>query len=439
MKALYRQNYQQGGLSITLSHGVDVRQLIDNKRDHYISLLQEMIKQPSITGNEKGIQQLVYDKLTQLGLEVDKWEPDYRKLSKSKFFNSSRSSFENSPNVVGFLAGTGKGHSIILNGHVDVVPPGDLNSWDEDPYSGVIKDGKVYGRGATDMKGGNLSLLIALETIVDMNVKLKGDIIFQSVIEEESGGSGTLSVIEERGYKGDVALLPEPSEMRIFPKQQGSVWFKVKVKGISAHGGTRYKGVSAIDKGLTVYKKLLELEKIRNNRIKDPLYEDNPIPIPLNIGKFNGGYFPSAVPDDVEIEGRYGIAPGESIEEAQFEFEETLKLISEEDEWFKEYPVEVEWFGLRLPPGGCDLDHPFLDVLINSYQSVRKEEPKMAGSTWGTDGGLLTQAGNIPSVIFGPGTTGMAHFSNEYVELEKLFDTAEIITEAILDWCNRTK
>lgn len=398
-----------------------------------------MIQQPSTAGNEKGVQQLVSEKLTQLGLEVDIWEPDVKALSKSKFFNSSRSNFDNSPNVVGVLAGTGGGHSIILNGHVDVVPPGDLNTWDEDPYSGLVKDGKVYGRGATDMKGGNAALLIALETIVDMDVQLKGDVIFQSVIEEESGGSGTLSVIEERGYKGDVALLPEPSGMKIFPKQQGSVWFKVKVKGISAHGGTRYEGVSAIDKGIKVYHKLLELEKIRNDRINDALYADNPIPIPLNIGQFNGGYFPSAVPDDVEIEGRYGIAPAESIEEAQREFEETLKHLAEEDEWFQEHPVTVEWFGLRLPPGGCDLDHPFLEVLKNSYQSVKHVEPTMAGSTWGTDGGLLTQAGNIPSVIFGPGTTRMAHFSNEYVELEKIFDTAEIITEAILDWCNRLK
>lgn len=415
-----------------------IRLSLDRKRDSYISFLQKTIQEPSTTTNELGVQKLVEKKLKSLGLEVDMWEPNYETLSKNKFFNSTRTSFKDSPNVVGVMKGTGGGNSIILNGHIDVVPPGELAPWTDDPYSGKVEGGKVYGRGATDMKGGNLTLLMAIETILDLGIKLKGDVVFQSVIEEESGGSGTLAAIE-RGYKADVALIPEPSQMKIVPKQQGSVWFRIKVEGISAHGGTRYEGVSAIDKAILVYQEILALEKRRNDRVTDPLYANNPIPLPINIGKFNSGYFPSAVPDKTELEGRYGISPGETIEDAQLEFEDTLKSLSKKDSWFKEHPVEIEWFGLKLPPGECNIDHPFLSTLNKSYRKIKDEEPELIGSTWGTDGGLLTQAGGIPSVIFGPGTTKMAHFANEYVEIDLIFETAEIITHAIIDWCEISK
>lgn len=412
---------------------------MNDRREEYIEFLQQLVKEPSTTGNELELQKLMAERLKKSGLEVDMWDPDYNELSKSEFFNSTRASFEGSPNVVGVLKGSNNGRSLILNGHVDVVPAGDLNKWEHEPYSGDVVDGKVYGRGTTDMKGGNVSALIALETIIDLGIELKGDVIFESVIEEESGGSGTLSAIL-RGYTADAALIPEPSEMRIFPKQQGSVWFQVTISGVSAHGGTRYEGVSAIEKGWTVFKEIMNLEMKRNERMKDdPLYKDNPIPIPINIGQFNGGYFPSAVPDQAVIEGRYGVAPGETVDEAKAEFIACMKGLEVIDEWFIKHPVIVEWTGLRLPPGECDLDHPLMDILKNKYKEVEQKEPVIAGSTWATDGGLLTQAGGIPSIIFGPGTTRMAHFADEYIEIDKVFKAAEIIALTIIDWCEVEK
>lgn len=280
-----------------------------------------------------------------------------------------------------------------------------------------------------------MSTLIALETIIDLGIELKGDIIYESVIEEETGGAGTLAAIQ-RGYKADVALIPEPSEMKIFPKQQGSLWFEITVQGISAHGGTRYEGVNAIEKGWIVFQEIMNFEEIRNKPLReDPLYENNPIPIPINIGQFNGGYFPSAVPEEATIQGRYGIIPGETIEEAKEKFQAMLDNLKSIDHWFELHPATVKWGGIHLPPGGCDSDHPMLDILKNKYFEVEKKEAVIAGSVWGTDGGLLTQAGDIPSIIFGPGTTSMAHYTDEYVELDKMFKTAEITALSIIEWC----
>lgn len=416
-----------------------VKKCIDQNKEDYIHFLQQIVQKPTITGNEKQAQQIVAERLKSKGLMVDVWEPDYDELIESEFFNPLRDNYDGSPNVVGILKGKAEGPSVILNGHIDVVPEGDANKWKHHPYSGVRKDNKLYGRGTTDMKGGNVSTLIALETIINLGIQLNGDVIYESVIEEETGGAGTLSAIQ-RGYHADIAIVPEPSEMKIFPQQQGSLWFKVTVKGEAAHGGTRYEGVSAIDKGWLVYKKILELEEKRNASLrKTSLYKNNPIPIPINIGQFNAGNFPSSVPEIAVIEGRYGVAPGETLDEAKEEFKAMLAGLADIDERFTKDPATVTWGGIHLPPGGCDLDHPMLEILKEKYEEVKNEPPILAGSTWGTDGGLLTQAGNIPSIVFGPGTTSMAHFTDEYIELDKMFETAEIICLAIIEWCGIAK
>ena len=174
--------------------------------------------------------------LIELGLEVDEYDMDMEEMKKNEFFQTQRESFKNSPNLVAVLKGTGnskkikidvnagqenkeeKFSSIILNGHVDVVPEGEAK-WSDDPFSGKIENGRIFGRGSTDMKGGVFSSYLALKILKNLGIKLKGDVIFQSVVEEESGGAGTLSTVL-RGYKADAAIIPEPTNMKIFPKQQ---------------------------------------------------------------------------------------------------------------------------------------------------------------------------------------------------------------------------
>lgn len=282
---------------------------LDENEEKMVERLKQLVQRKSTQGNEKKVQEVVASYLMEIGLEVDMWDLDSGRLTKHPYFYSNRTTFVNSPNVVGVLKGTGGGKSIILNGHIDVVPEGDRTQWNDHPYSGTIIEGKMYGRGATDMKGGNIALLMAIEAIQSIGLRLKGDVIFQSVVEEESGGAGTLDAIL-KGYQADAAIIPEPTNMKIFPKQQGSKWFRLTVKGRTAHGGTPYLGVSAIDKAFIVYEHMKELEKIRNDRITDPLYDNIPVPVPINIGKIEGGDWPSSVPDIVQLEGRIGIAPG---------------------------------------------------------------------------------------------------------------------------------
>ncbi|MED3692154.1 peptidase [Peribacillus butanolivorans] len=407
---------------------------LNEHRTNGIRLLQKLVQEPSKRGQEGSAQAIVVEKCRQLGLEIDLWEIGDEKLRNHPHFYCDRKDFKGNPNLVAIKRGIGNGKSLILNGHIDVVPEGDHAAWHDDPYSGMAKDGKVFGRGTTDMKGGNVSLLLALEAIIESGIQLKGDVIFQSVIEEESGGAGTLAAVL-RGYRADGAIIPEPTNMKLFPLQQGSMWFRLIVKGKSAHGGTRYEGVSAIDKAISVMLEIKKLEQERNESLRHSLYKNVTIPIPINIGSIQSGNWPSSVPDTAVLEGRFGIAPTEKMEAAQRSLMQCIEALNETDAWFKEKPIELEWFGARWLPGSLELEHPLMKTLGAYYEKVMGEQPLVEASPWATDGGYLSSVGSTPVVVFGPGETKLAHDSNEYIEVDKMMDVAKIIALTIIEWC----
>jgi acetylornithine deacetylase len=396
--------------------------------------LRKLVQEGSVRGKESSAQAIIIEKCRELGLKLDIWEIGDKKLLSHPKYCSDRKDFLGNPNVVAILKGKGGGKSLILNSHIDVVPEGDRKNWHDDPFSGKVENGRLYGRGATDMKGGTVSLLLAIEAICSTGIKLKGDIIFESVIEEESGGAGTLATLL-RGYRADGAIIPEPTNLKIFPKQQGSMWFRISVQGKSAHGGTRYEGTSAIEKAYLVIQQLQKLEDRRNKRVNDPLYKNVKIPIPINIGKITSGEWPSSVPDLAVIEGRMGVAPNETLEDAEQEMESVLLGLKELDEWFSTYPPKIEWFGGRWLPGNLETEHPLIEIISTCLEEKIVGEAVIEASPWGTDGGILSQIGRIPVVVFGPGVTEVAHDANEYINLKDMLLASEIIAHTILRWC----
>jgi len=411
-----------------------VEAYIDDHQEEAFGLLANMVRQPSVQLREAGVQEVVIQKLKQLGLEVDVWDPDFDALKKSPYFVSARKDFKGSPNVVGVLRGQGGGRSLILNGHIDVVPEGDVTKWKDDPFSGKMENGRMYGRGTTDMKGGNVSLLLAMEAIKESGIQLKGDVIFQSVIEEESGGAGTLATVL-RGYTADAAIIPEPTNLKLFIKQQGSLWFRVLVEGVSAHGGTRYEGVSALEKAWVVHKGILDLETQRNARIEDPLYEKLPIPLPINVGTIHGGTWPSSVPDLVTLEGRIGVGPEESIEAAKQELRDCISRLPAVDPWFESHPAKLEFFGAQWLPNSVGAAHPIVSTIEENYRQLFGKPLKIEASPWGTDAGILGTVGGIPAIVIGPGETSVAHYPNEFIVLDEVVKAAKLFALTILEWC----
>ncbi|MBD3109842.1 peptidase [Bacillus sp. AGMB 02131] len=413
-----------------------IKTYIYSQRKAAVQLLQQLVQQPSVRGNEGKTQAIVVEKCRQLGLEIDLWDLDEDpKLKTHASFHCDREQFKGNPNMVAVLKGSGGGKSLILNGHIDVVPEGNEADWHVSPFSGVEENERIYGRGTTDMKGGNVALLLAMEAIIKTGILLKGDVIFQSVIEEESGGAGTLAAVL-RGYKADGAIIPEPTSMKLFPYQQGSMWFRLHIKGRLAHGGTRYEGVSSLDLAYDVIQAIKQLESMRNKELKkDKLYKNVPIPIPINIGVCKTGNWPSSVPDLTVLEGRFGVSPYETIEEAQKDLEHQIAELNETHDWFRSKPVELEWYGARWLPGRLDLNHPLMRTISKNYQLEKKAEPVIEASPWGTDGGILSTVANIPVVVFGPGVTEKAHDIDEYILIDDVLAAAVIIAGSVIDWC----
>ncbi len=398
-----------------------------------IKYAKKLISFPTIAGNELEAQNYIKEVLMSLSFEhIDIWEPDIHQLKNHPAFISERSNFKNSPNIVGIKKGVGGGKSLIINSHIDIVPEGDYNNWAYNPFGGVVKNGNIYGRGISDMKGSHTTLFIVLKAFQELGIKLKGDVIFESVIEEETGGAGSLACAL-RGYRADAAIIPEPSNFMVCPAQQGSTWFRIIIHGRAAHGGKRYLGESAIEKTPQIINAIRDLETHINKKYYTNLYEGNPIPFCINIGKIKGGDWPSGVPDKVILEGRMGIPPALTLQEAWKLFENCIKEYSEKDRWLKNNQPIVEWFGAYWNSAQIDQDHKIVNTIRDCYKIIFNKEPKISGTPWGTDAAMLTKYANTPAVVFGPGA--MAHDTDEHISIIDLMKYSKILALVILNWC----
>lgn len=410
-----------------------VLEIIDGNKEEAVNYLSGLLKHPSVMGAEESAQLYYAELLKLLDMKVDIWEPKSEDMKINPDFMPARDDYTGSPNVVGVLRGTGGGKSMLLNGHVDVVPAGG-NDWTDDPWSGKYEDGKVYGRGANDMKGALVAYLMAMKAIKEAGISLKGDVLIGSVIGEETGGAGTLSLIS-RGYKADGAIISEPSDLRVCPVSMGVIWFRVRIRGFMAHAATSYLGVNAISKAAMLIQEIDAYEERMIRDKKHPLYSHHPSPFSINIGIIKGGVFPTSVPDEVVLEARMSFSPDDDIAQVKKELEETVYEAAKKDEWLRDHLPEIEWYGFCLNSGSVPMDHPLLGAVVDNFKLVKEREPEIIGTPWGTDAGAMIRYGNTPTIVFGPGPGGMAHKADEYIDIDMLQDTTKVLAATILDWC----
>ncbi len=378
--------------------------------------IKELIATPSYGGHESKAQELMAAKLTQLGLEVDKWLIDFDELKKHPDFSMSYERKEGL-GVVG-TTGLGGGKSLIFCGHIDTVAPGNIENWDTMPLEATIKDGKLYGRGATDMKAALVGALYALKAVID-TVKIEGKVVFESVIGEEDGGCGALATCL-RGYRADAGIVMEPSETKVAPEIAGAMSFKITVPGRSVHACVKDEGISAIEMFIKVYNGLMELEAERNKRFTDPLYNRYTSPYAISIGTVKGGEWPGTVAESVEFEGRIGVAVGESEVAARRELEEKINEIADSDPWLKMHRPKVEWAGYSFASSMIPVTHPIVQEIGRAYQDITGDPPVHEGMTYASDVRHLINVAETPTTVFGPGDVRVAHGANEYVPLDQL-------------------
>jgi acetylornithine deacetylase len=401
--------------------------------DELVALLRALIAIPSLGGAERGAQDEVAAVMRDLGLEVDVWDLDLPALRSHPSFAMEVERSEGR-GVVGTLRGEGGGRDLILNGHVDVVPPGDPANWRFPPWDGTVQDGRVYGRGSADMKGGLACALLAAKAIRDAGVQLRGSLLLESVIGEEDGGVGTLAACL-RGYHADGAVVVEPTELKVAPAQAGAFTFRITVPGLSAHACVREEGVSAIEKFLPIHAALLELEATRNRGVKDPLYARYRLPFALSLGRIEAGNWSSSVPESLVAEGRYGVAVGEEPEAARRSFEAAVHAAAAADPWLRDHPPGVEWWGGQFDPASVPVDDPLPRTVGRAFADVSGTPAAFEGMTYGSDMRLLIHAGSTPAVLFGPGDVRQAHRPDESVSLSELRTTVRTLALTALRFC----
>lgn len=403
--------------------------------DELLALLCELIAIPSLDGTpaELAVQQRVASWMRQSGFEVDAWDLDFATLQRHPHcsWEVERS---HGLGVVGILGGEHGGRSLIFNGHTDVVPAGDSANWHYPPFQGTIADGRVYGRGAVDMKGGLCCALLAARALHDAGVRLKGRLIVQSVIGEEDGGIGTLAAVL-RGYRADGAVIIEPTELCVAPAQAGALNFRLSIPGLAAHGCVREEGVSAIEQFFPVYTALMALERERNQQVRDPLYARYALPYALCIGTVRAGTWASSVAESLVCEGRYGLAVGEDIAAAQRRFEQTVAAAAQASPWLRAHPPIVEWWGGRFEPAGIAADHPIAMTVAEAFGSIAGRAPTIEGMTYGADMRLLVNLGQTPSVLFGPGDVRVSHRPDEFVPIADLATATRTLALTALRFC----
>jgi acetylornithine deacetylase len=404
------EKHQGISANFSLDEAVRVMNKITIDESAMLSHLKTLISIESINpslvdsgSGESKIAEYIGGSLEKLGLETS-----YQTIDNGRL------------NVIGVLQGSGEGQSLMLNGHTDTVG---ITGMEIEPLKPVYEDGKVYGRGALDMKGGLAAMLAIGEAIVRSKLPIRGDLIFAFVADEEYGSRGTEELIKQ--FTADAAIVTEPTGLRLVLAHRGFAWARISVRGKAVHGSLHEEGVDAIVKAGKVLVALGELDQSFKRGRNHPLLERASVHASL----IEGGSELSTYPASCEMKLERRTIPGESREHVVEELENLLRSVREQD---SDFEATSEVFFDR-PCLETKRDAPIVQKIISSCEKITRKTPELIGALWWTDAALLSKAG-IPSVLFGSSGEG-AHAPVEYVDFASLSKTAQILSDTTVSFC----
>jgi acetylornithine deacetylase len=419
--------------------GDDIGRVLDQLESsvpEMVGMAVRLVQMPSVSGTdgENEAQSAVAAAMARDGLDVDHWQIDLPALTTHPDFPGMEVERTAAWGLVGRLAGAGDGATLMLNGHIDVVPTGDPDAWSSDPFGGDVRDGRLMGRGSCDMKAGLVAAYWAVQAIRRSGVRLRGDLLLASVQGEEDGGLGTFATLQ-RGWRADACVIPEPTSLDIIPANSGALTFRLRVHGLATHAARRTEGVSAIEKFWPIARALTELERRRHADV-DPLATRWAFAHPISIGTVHAGDWASSVPDLVVAEGRMGVAIGDAMEDARAAFEEAVAEACADDSWLSGHPVEVEWWGGQFASGRIPIDSDLVERVEHAHGFVTDgRRPDVYAAPYGSDLRLLTGLGEIPTLQYGPGDAAHAHGPLESVSIDEMVTTARTLAALAIDTC----
>ncbi|GAB2753855.1 ArgE/DapE family deacylase [Nocardioides pakistanensis] len=402
--------------------------------DALVEDLATLVRLPSVAGSEAEVevQDVCAEILRSQAAVVDRWEIDLAELQDDPWFPGSEAHRDRAVGVVGMTPG-GDVPGLVLQGHLDVVPPGDPETWGgADPFSAEIRDGALHGRGACDMKAGAAANLAVMRTLRAAGVQLEKPLAVHCVVGEEDGGLGAFATLR-RGHRGEAAVITEPTSARIVTATAGALTFRIEVGGRSAHGSMRREGVSAFEAFLPIYEALRQLERERNLD-PDPIFGSD-LPYALSVGVVSAGDWASNVPDKLTAEGRLGVRLDEDPRHARTALEDVVAEVSAKDPWLRENRPIVSWPGGQFASGRIDSDHPLVEEVIASVTDTGGPAPVLGGEVYGSDLRLYAGIGGIPTLHYGPGDIRVAHGPQEHVNLEELAQVTRALVVLALRRC----
>lgn len=407
---------------------------VDRAFDAQLTATQDLVRLPTLRTEEESGQDAMFEAMQARGLEMDRWELDPESLSSHIGYGPTTVSYQGMDNVVGtYRPEEETGRSLILNGHMDVVPVGPEDAWSRSPWDPQIIDGWLYGRGAGDMKAGLVANLFAFDAVRNAGLAPAGRIHFQSVVEEECTGNGSLSAFL-RGYEADAVLIPEPEEDKLVRANVGVIWARIRVSGEPVHPREMTTGFNAIDAAQRVIERLRELEERWNSQQDTHEYfEDVTHPINFNVGTIRGGDWPSSVPSWCEFELRMALFPGTTADEAWVEFEACLDLARAE-----------HGITITAERSGFYSEGYVLQPNSEAEQSLERAHKTIFGSKLESfttpgyiDSRVFVLYAGVPCLVYGPISESI-HGFDERVSIDSLRRITKSIALFIAEWCGVT-
>jgi len=406
---------------------------VDEGFDDQIAFTAELTRLPSLRGQEASAQDFMARGFRERGLAVDRWLVRVDDIKDLPGFSPVMVSYENAWNVVGaYRAERPSGRSLILNGHIDVVPTGPADMWSTPPFEPRIDGNWMYGRGAGDMKAGLVAGLYALDAVRRAGLRPTADVFVQSVVEEECTGNGALACLQ-RGYRADAAIIPEPNSNKLMSAQVGVMWFQVHVRGRPVHVARAGTGANAIEACYPIIRALHELEESWN-RDKHPEFAEVGHPINFVVSKIQGGDWTSSVPAWCVFDMRIALFPGMQLEAVRRQVEATVAKAALADPFLSNNPPKVVYHGFQAEgyvlKGGEDAQ----SVLEQAHQTAFGAKLERSVLTGTTDARFFGLYAGIPGLVYGPLSEDI-HGFDERVDLDSVRRVTQAIALFIADWC----
>lgn len=421
----------------------NLKTILELHKEEYIQYLKELVNIDTQDighgidgGLEKGGQKYLKSLFEVFGADKIEVDPMSEEVIQSciSLYNEGNAghNYDDRYNLYATFKGNG-GKSLMFNGHIDTMPPGDLTQWETPPHKATVREGKLYGLGTADMKGGLMASILAVKLLKDAGAKLPGDVIITSVCDEEGGGNGSM-IAAMNQKKADGVVVCEGTSDELILAHMGFVFFHVKIKGKANHSGGKWMGVSAIEKAMKIIRGLEETEHQWLLQYKHPL-----LPAPnLNIGVINGGTAGSTVPGECEFKMCVHYLPGiMNYHQVAEEVTGTIHRIADSDLWLKDHPPVVE---IYQAGGGFEMEEhsPFVDAFKGAYERARGKQVQVVGSPAGCDSRIWKNIAKCPTIQFGPGNLQQCHSANEYVEISAYLEAILVYAELILAWGKET-